>query len=279
MGRLGFNIGREKEASKNVEAGVVAADQQNAKNEYVEIGELVLAIEEGNRRTTKWRRLSGVLSAVIILLSAYIFLAQSRVFCNDQAATVEAQDLLWYSSQMQALKGENDELRTQNQEKVRNCSAEESERIRHLEEMIDTQRAMYFSSRFKFHGRLEAMSSNFEALEKKHKDLEKQYQESQEELKAELRKLGDERAELERKLTEANRTLERQTRQPKASPTLAPPPTTTTTTTTTMKAKPKTTEAPGYIKKLNNLVKDIESGAAIFNFQEFMKKTEDVFRF
>jgi hypothetical protein len=52
MGHLGFNLVRQKEPSKGVEAGG-PPDQQNEKNESAELNELVIAVGDERRRCRK----------------------------------------------------------------------------------------------------------------------------------------------------------------------------------------------------------------------------------
>ncbi|XP_001600417.2 uncharacterized protein LOC100115668 isoform X1 [Nasonia vitripennis] len=266
MGRLGFNFMQPKEQSKSVEDGEPDEQQneQNEKNENVEICELLLTIEQRNRTIRTLRLMLISLTTVIIVACGFIALTQSRVLHNEQSAAHNINKLESYSQHFDALQGQYDAvLDAVREERSRNCTRDQNDALTKLEKQLTEERAEHSKEIEGACTRYDVLRTSFENLQRETEIISRHCGRKETDLKAQLKAAEDERAELVAKLEESNKKLRVAGQRQLAATTPAPS---------------RSLFDPERLKKINDIVKDIENGAAIFNLGGFMKKTDEAFR-
>ncbi|XP_058790656.1 uncharacterized protein LOC131663909 isoform X2 [Phymastichus coffea] len=239
MGRLGFNLVRQKEANKNIESGMADQQQQNEQNENnenVEIGELIIAIDRANRSIKNYRWLSITLIAVILTLCGYIFITQARFHSTQSVVHALNKMHEEYTNRIKALQGDHD-AQAQKLERSQNLMLEEN-----MQHELEEQKALREKESEKYF----TLQEKFSTLQGEHEDLITQCQEKENSMQEEIQKLESERDELIGKIEATNRQLELQKSESQKL----------LTTTTT--ARPRFFGS-NQLKKLNDLMKDIES--------------------
>ncbi|KAL7291046.1 hypothetical protein TKK_0015182 [Trichogramma kaykai] len=258
MGKLGFNFDEKRAAAEaarvpagdqptaaspqktiqNVESGVViTSKEQNEQNEYLEVSDLLLAIEQRNRVIRNLRILLLCSVAFIACLVGFVMYTQPGWYRSEKTVATHMEKLDEYSRRFEALQGQYDEIRSATVDDARKCSQElmtvtiSRDQVKNQLEAANQQ--------------MQEHNTRYDLLLKSFEDLKN----TEDELKFFLKKSEDERVELIKQSDD----LKEQLKQMK-------------TTTTTKRPRTTTTPAPSrsffdtpQLRKINDIVKEIES--------------------
>lgn len=278
MGRLGFNLVREKDVKQaaNVESGL-PADQQNQSNEHVEIGELLLTLDQRNRKIKQLRIQLATAMTIVVGLIIYILLIHWRHNNTVLHLRSEFSQILEQASEQdnryQAAQEHYEALQGKILEQAScNCTDKEkawSAEAEKLKLAMDVEKLQHEADNREATQKYFGLQESFENLQSEHEALTTKCLTKEEDLQAEIKKIQEERDDLLRKVEAGNRKLQQRQRAENQRQLTTPSPTT---------KRPRSLFDTDRLKKFNDLVKDIESGTPIFNVEDFIRKTDEVFR-